>query len=76
MVLTGAEEDKLMLARERVKAVIEHRKPDRIPIYGWLFANLEKQITEAFGSLAAFEDRYEFDYAHLFPFTPGRSPPG
>lgn len=55
-----------MLPRERVMAVIEHRKPDRIPIYGWVRANLEKQIASAFGSVEAFEDKYEFDFAHLF----------
>lgn len=55
-----------MIARERVIDVIEHRTPDRIPIYGWVQANLEKPITAAFGSVAAFEDRYEFDLAHLF----------
>ncbi len=55
-----------MLPRERVVAVIEHRRPDRIPLYGWVRANLEEQICAAFGSVAAFEDRYEFDYAHLF----------
>ena len=55
-----------MLSRERVIAVIEHRQPDRIPIYGWVRANLEPKITEAFGSVEAFEDKYEFDFAHLF----------
>lgn len=55
-----------MTPRERVVAVIEHRKPDRIPLYGWVKANMEKQITEAFGSVEDFEDHYEFDYAHLF----------
>jgi uroporphyrinogen decarboxylase len=55
-----------MLPRERVIAVIEHRKPDRIPVYGWVRANLEKQITAAFGSVEAFEDKYEFDFAHIF----------
>ena len=55
-----------MLPRERVIAVIEHRKPDRIPIYGWVRANLEEEITEVFGSVEDFEDRYEFDFAHLF----------
>ncbi len=55
-----------MLPRERVAAVIQHKKPDRMPIYGWVSANLDKQISAAFGSVAAFEDRYEFDYAHLF----------
>lgn len=37
-----------------------------MPVYGWVSANLSKEITEAFGSVAAFEDRYEFDLAHLF----------
>ncbi len=55
-----------MTSRERVIATIEGRRPDRIPIYGWLQANLDKQITDAFGSVADFEDRYEFDFAHLF----------
>lgn len=55
-----------MLSRERVIQVIEHRRPDRIPIYGWVRANLEKEISAAFGSVEAFEDRYEFDFAHLF----------
>ena len=55
-----------MLPRERVIEVIEHREPDRIPLYGWVRANLEGPITEAFGSVEAFEDRYEFDFAHLF----------
>ncbi len=55
-----------MLPRERVIETIRHGKPDRVPIYGWVSANLDKQITEAFGSVEAFEDKYEFDYAHLF----------
>lgn len=55
-----------MLSRERVIAVIQHRRPDRIPVYGWVRANLEAQINQAFGSVEAFEDRYEFDFAHLF----------
>ena len=55
-----------MISRERVRAVIQHRKPDRMPIYGWVKANLDKQIAAAFGSVEAFEDRYEFDLTHLF----------
>jgi len=55
-----------MLSRERVIAVIEHQKPDRVPIYGWVSANLSEPINEAYGSVAAFEDKYEFDLAHLF----------
>ncbi len=54
-----------MLGRERVEAVIKHEAPDRIPIHAWLQANLEKQISEVYGSLASLEDRYEFDSAHL-----------
>jgi uroporphyrinogen decarboxylase len=59
-----------MLPRERVIAVIQHKKPDRIPIYGWLCANLEKQLSSAYGSVENFEDKYEFDYAHLFGGPP------
>jgi len=55
-----------MLPRERVISVIQHQRPDRIPIYGWVRSNLEAEITEAFGSVEAFEDRYEFDLAHIF----------
>ena len=55
-----------MLPRERVIAVINHGKPDRVPIYGWVRFNLEQQINQAFGSVEAFEDHYEFDFAHLF----------
>lgn len=55
-----------MLSRERVAAVIEHHKPDRIPIYAWVSANLSAPIAERWGSVAALEDQYEFDFAHLF----------
>lgn len=55
-----------MLPRERVINVINGEKPDRIPVYGWVRANLEAQISEKFGSVEAFEDKYEFDYAHIF----------
>ncbi len=55
-----------MTSRERVIAVIEGRRPDRIPVYGWVRANLAEPISEAFGSVEAFEDKYEFDFAHLF----------
>lgn len=55
-----------MLSRERVIQTIRHQKPDRVPVYAWVRANLEPQITERFGSVEAFEDHYEFDFAHLF----------
>jgi len=59
-----------MLSRDRVITVIQHGKPDRIPIYGWVSANLGEQINERFGSVAAFEDKYEFDFAHLWGGPP------
>jgi uroporphyrinogen decarboxylase len=59
-----------MTSQERVRAVIEGRKPDRIPIYGWVRANLDEQISEVFGSADNFEDKYEFDFAHLFGGPP------
>jgi uroporphyrinogen decarboxylase len=55
-----------MNSRERVLATIQHRPADRMPIYGWTQANLEQPICAAFGSMDAFEDRYEFDLVHLF----------
>jgi uroporphyrinogen decarboxylase len=55
-----------MNGRERVYNTIKGLPVDRQPIYGWVFANMTEQITERFGSVAAFEDHYEFDAAHLF----------
>jgi uroporphyrinogen decarboxylase len=55
-----------MNSKERVKAVIDKREFDRIPIYGWLRANMKDKISDEFGSVEAFEDKYEFDYAHIF----------
>ena len=55
-----------MNGTERVRNVILGKPVDRQPIYGWVFANLEKQISERWGSVAEFEDHYEFDMAHIF----------
>ncbi len=55
-----------MLPRERVIQVIEHKKPDRVPIYAWVKFNLGDTVKEAYGSVEAFEDRYEFDFSHIF----------
>ncbi len=51
---------------ERVRNTILGRPTDRQPVYGWVSANLEREITARWGSVAAFEDRYEFDAAHIF----------
>ena len=55
-----------MNSTERVRNTILGKEFDRQPIYGWLYADLKKQITEAYGSIENFEDKYEFDVAHLF----------
>lgn len=55
-----------MNSTERVRNTILGKPTDRQPIYGWLEANLSEQLTEAYGSVAAFEDKYEFDMAHIF----------
>lgn len=55
-----------MNSTERVRRTILGQETDRQPIYGWVSANLSNEITAAYGSVAAFEDRYEYDAAHLF----------
>ena len=55
-----------MNSTERVTNVILGKPVDRQPIYGWVRENLSDVITEAFGSVEAFEDHYEFDMAHIF----------
>ena len=62
-----------MNSTERVRNTILGKPVDRQPIYGWVSFNLKDQITEAFGSVEAFEDKYEFDAAHIFS---GISPSG
>jgi len=56
-----------MNSTERVRRTIQGLDTDRQPIYGWVYANLTEEINERFGSVAAFEDKYEFDAAHIFP---------
>ncbi len=63
-----------MEPRERVIETIRRGKPDRTPVYGWVAANLSEPIVEKFGSVAAFEDKYEFDYAHIFGGPPSHRP--
>ena len=55
-----------MNSTERVRNTILGLPVDRQPIYGWVEANLKGPITEEFGSVAAFEDHYGFDAAHIF----------
>lgn len=55
-----------MNSTERVTNAILGKPVDRQPIYGWVSANLTEQISKEYGSVAAFEDKYEFDAAHIF----------
>lgn len=55
-----------MNSTERVTNTILGKPTDRQPIYGWLSANLGAELTQAYGSVEAFEDKYEFDAAHIF----------
>ena len=55
-----------MDSTERVRRTILGQPVDRQPIYGWLSANLTEELTAAYGSVAAFEDLYEFDVSHVF----------
>ncbi|MCL2815315.1 MAG: uroporphyrinogen decarboxylase family protein, partial [Oscillospiraceae bacterium] len=61
-----------MTGKERVAKTIKREKPDRMPVYGW--ANNEgfsKKVIAKYGSISAFDDKYEFDLYHLFaPCTP------
>ena len=64
-----------MLPRERVIEVINHDRPDRVPVYGWVKANLTEQINEKYGSVENFEDKYEFDFSlsAAFPVDSGNN---
>ncbi len=55
-----------MNSRELTAKVISGEKTDRTPVYGWVSANLDKEISAEFGSVKNFEDNYEFDLAHIF----------
>lgn len=55
-----------MNSTERVRNAIMGKPVDRQPIYGWVSANLTEEISRDFGSVAAFEDHYQFDMAHIF----------
>ncbi|MBQ8402714.1 MAG: hypothetical protein IJX14_12390 [Clostridia bacterium] len=55
-----------MNSTERVRNAILGKPVDRQPIYGWVSANLSEEITGEFGSVAAFEDKYEYDMSHIF----------
>lgn len=55
-----------MNSTERVRRTILGEPTDRQPVYGWVKENLAVEIAGDYGSVSAFEDRYEFDAAHIF----------
>ena len=55
-----------MTSRELVIKTMKGQNCGRTPVYGWVRAELEKPITERFGSVENFEDHYRFDLAHIF----------
>lgn len=55
-----------MNSTQRVINTILGKETDRQPIYGWIKENLSEEISQQFGSVEAFEDRFEFDVAHIF----------
>ena len=55
-----------MDSTERVRRTILGKPVERQPVYGWVSANLSDEISAAYGSVAAFEDKYEFDMSHIF----------
>ena len=63
-----------MTSRELVYKTMRGESPPRTPVYGWVRFELEKPITEAFGSVENFEDHYRFDLAHIFggPYAFGK----
>ena len=46
-----------MTSKELVLKTMRGENPGRTPVYGWVRFELEKQITEAFGSVENFEDQ-------------------
>ena len=63
-----------MTSRELVYRTMRGETPCRTPVYGWVRFELEKPITETFGSVENFEDHYRFDLAHIFggPYAFGK----
>ena len=48
------------------KTILGENNTGITPMYGWVSANLSKEISAEFGSVRAFEDAYAFDMAHIF----------
>jgi len=55
---------------EVVAKTIKGEKSLYTPLYAWIWENVNDKIERAYGSMAAFEDKYEFDMAHIFGAPP------
>jgi len=55
-----------MNSRQLTAKTIKGENTGRTPVYGWVSANLDKEISAEFGSVKNFEDHYEYDLAHIF----------
>ena len=58
-----------MLPRERVFETINHREPDRVPLYLWVFKQrgVVDDIEAKYGSMNAFYDALSLDMCQSFP---------
>lgn len=58
---------KQLTSRTLVADTIRGIQPRSItPMYAWVFDNVVDRITQQYGSMHAFEDRWQFDLAHIF----------
>lgn len=55
-----------MKSYELVSQTIKGNNLGRTPVYGWIFQNLDWANNKIYKTFTAFEDKYEFDMAHLF----------
>ena len=53
-----------MKSYELVAQTIRGNNPGRTPIYGWIALNLD-WINSKYKAYTDFEDKYEFDLAHI-----------
>jgi len=64
-------EDLSVLPRERVLQTIGHRRPDRVPLYCWLFwLDQFPEIEQRFGTVRDFYERLQLDMVQTFPTEP------
>jgi uroporphyrinogen decarboxylase len=55
-----------MKSYDLVTQTIRGKNPGKTPIYGWIAWNLDWKNNQKYKTYQNFEDKYEFDMAHLF----------